>query len=65
MPVCWLEHRTAALGSVDHHCLSFLSPPSADYQRRMVAARKANNLRTWIGFARWYGQLRKRAVVPA
>ncbi len=38
---------------------------AVDYQRRMLAARKANNLRTWIAFARWYGQLRKRAVVAA
>lgn len=38
---------------------------AVDYQRRMIAARKSNTLRTWLGFARWYGQLRKRVVTPA
>lgn len=37
---------------------------AVDYQRRMMAARKSNTLRTWLGFARWYGQLRKRVVTP-
>jgi hypothetical protein len=34
------------------------------YQRRMLAARKANHLRTWLAFARWYGKFRKRVAVP-
>ena len=34
------------------------------YQRRMLAARKANRPSTWLAFARWYGQLRKRVVTP-
>ncbi len=38
---------------------------AVDYQRHMLAARKANNLGSWIRFARWYGQLRRRVVVPA
>jgi hypothetical protein len=36
-----------------------------DYQRRMLAARKDNRLRTWLAFARWYGQMRKRVMAPA
>lgn len=38
---------------------------AVEYQRRMLAARKANTLGTWVGFARWYGQLRKRVVAAA
>jgi hypothetical protein len=38
---------------------------AVEYQRRMLAARKANRLGSWLKFARWYGQLRKRVVVPA
>jgi hypothetical protein len=35
------------------------------YQRRTLAARKADKLGTWLAFARWYGRLRKRVVVAA
>ncbi len=38
---------------------------AVEYQRKMLAARKANNLRSWIRFARWYGKLRRRVVAPA
>lgn len=38
---------------------------AAEYQRHMLRARKANNLLTWVRFARWYGSLRRRVVRPA
>lgn len=47
------------------HVYRLTTEEAADYQRRMLAARKANNLRSWINFARWYGTLRKRAEAPA
>jgi hypothetical protein len=34
-----------------------------EFQKRMLAARKANKLSTWLSFARWYGGLRKRVAV--
>jgi hypothetical protein len=37
---------------------------AVEYQRKMLAARKANSITTWLAFARWYGKLRKRVVVP-
>ncbi len=38
---------------------------AVEYQKRMLAARKANRLGAWIAFARWYGRLRKRVQVAA
>lgn len=38
---------------------------AVDYQRRLLAARKDNRLRTWLAFARWYGRMRKRVIAPA
>lgn len=35
-----------------------------EFQRRMLAARAANKLSTWLTFARWYGGLRKRVATP-
>ena len=35
---------------------------AVEFQRRMLAARKANKLSTWLGFARWYGRLRKQVA---
>ena len=35
---------------------------AVEYQRRMLAARKVNKLRTWLAFARWYGRLRNRVI---
>jgi hypothetical protein len=37
---------------------------AVEYQRRMLAARKAKSITTWLAFARWYGKLRKRVTVP-
>jgi hypothetical protein len=31
----------------------------------LLAARKANRLRDWLAFARWYGKLRKAVAAPA
>lgn len=46
-------------GRVDH--VYWLTVADAvSYQRRMLKARKANNLLTWLRFARWYGTLRRR-----
>lgn len=36
---------------------------AVEYQRRMLAARKANRPATWLAFARWYGRLRRRVLV--
>ncbi len=38
---------------------------AVEFQRRMMAARKANSLWAWIGFARWYGAFTTRVAVPA
>jgi hypothetical protein len=39
---------------------------AVEFQRRMIAARSADSLWTWIQFARWYGELRARvAVAPS
>ncbi|MEX2225422.1 MAG: hypothetical protein WEB52_03110 [Dehalococcoidia bacterium] len=38
---------------------------AVEYQRKMLTARKANSITTWLAFAHWYGKLRKRVVVPA
>ena len=35
-----------------------------EFQRRMIAARKANRFWTWISFARWYGVFTDRVAVP-
>ena len=35
-----------------------------EFQRRMIAAREANSLCTWISFARWYGTFTDRVAVP-
>jgi hypothetical protein len=51
-------------GSVPH-VYRLTVADAVEYQRKMLAARKANSLRSWIRFARWYGQLRRRVVVPA
>jgi len=37
---------------------------ATEFQRRLLAARRANRLRDWIGFARWYGKLRRQVVAP-
>ena len=37
---------------------------ATEFQRRLLTARRANRLRDWLGFARWYGQLRKAVAVP-
>lgn len=37
---------------------------AVEFQRRMLAAREANKLSTWLGFARWYGRLRKQVATP-
>lgn len=34
------------------------------YQRRMLAARRANSFWTWIRFARWYREFTKKVKVP-
>ncbi len=35
-----------------------------EFQRRLLAARRANQLRSWLSFARWYGKLRRQVVAP-
>lgn len=35
-----------------------------EFQRRLLAARRANRLRNWLSFARWYGKLRREVVAP-
>jgi hypothetical protein len=47
------------------HVFRLTVPDAIEYQRRMLAARKANRLGAWISFARWYGTLRKRVQAPA
>ena len=32
------------------------------FQRRLLAARRKNRLRDWLGFARWYGGLKRRVT---
>jgi hypothetical protein len=38
---------------------------AVEFQRRMIAARSADSLWTWIQFARWYGEMRARVAVPS
>lgn len=38
---------------------------AAEYQRRMFRARRSNKIWSWLLFARWYGKLRRRVVVPS
>ena len=37
---------------------------ASEFQKRMLAARKANKLSPWLAFARWYGGLRKKVAKP-
>jgi hypothetical protein len=39
-------------------------PDAIEYQRRMLAARRANRASSWLAFARWYRGMRKRVAVP-
>ena len=50
-------------GSV-RHVYRLSIEDATEFQRRMLAARKANQLSTWIRFAGWYGRLRKRVASP-
>ncbi len=46
------------------HIYQLTVDDAVTYQRRMLAARKANGLWSWITFARWYGEFREKVVVP-
>jgi hypothetical protein len=48
-------------GSVKHEYRLSVAD-ALEFQRRLLAARRANRLRDWLAFARWYGKLRKRSV---
>jgi hypothetical protein len=48
-----------------NHVYRLAVDDAVEYQRRMLAARNARSITTWLRFARWYGQLRKRVTVPA
>jgi hypothetical protein len=37
---------------------------AAEFQRRLLSARHANRLSSWLRFARWYGKLRRQVVAP-
>lgn len=55
---------TAGLHGAVDHVYRLSVDDAVEFQRRMIAARSADSLLTWLQFARWYGALRARVVEP-